>query len=107
MRLRMNSSFPPNQHRLDLSRMAQHSIIAARDIATGQRRHTSFDVVRDDMLEHGSFLRAIRRRQGYSKTRIGRALPYLLAPGFCINLSSRIFRCRRPGFNPGFFCDAA
>jgi hypothetical protein len=89
---------------LGLFRADQNSMISALEYGTGRQRYAQFEPVSDYSLERCPFLRTNRRAAGRSPESIDRALPRLLATRLRIDLSSRPFRNRRPGFNAGFFC---
>ena len=89
---------------LGLFRADQNSIMSVREHGTGKQRYAQFEPVSNHSLERCAFLRPNGGAAGRRPESIDRALPRLLATGFRIDLSSRPFRNRRPGFNAGFFC---
>jgi len=96
----------PGLQALGLFRASQNSIISASEDGTGRRRHAQFEPVPNHALECRPVLRADERDAGCRAESVDRAVPRLLATGFRIDLSSRAFSDRRPGFDAGFFCHA-
>ena len=90
---------------LGLFRATEKSIMPTVEHGIGRQRHAQFEPVSNHPLERGPFLLPNGQAARWRRKSVDRALPRLLATGLRIDLPARLFRNRRPGFNPGFLRD--
>src|SRR5438477_12006221 len=96
----------PSLQALGLFRAIEKSIISAGENAADRQRHSEFETVPNDALEHCSLLCANRRDAGCRAKTGNRALQDLSATCLRVDRPSLTFFILRVGSHTGFCCYA-